>query len=1009
MSRSRSRSRSSVASKASDGSNAGPQTKAQTELMSFDTAGVFSLVHDLRADNVDCDIDLPRLACVGKQSSGKSSVIEALTGFQVPRKDDTCTRGAIEIVTKQDLNVEWLADISLRMIFDDADNIKRVSPVTIPLTKLTNPHELGSALEEAQAMILNPRAFLDHKWPGGRDQAKAELKSRPVESWELKFTRNVIQVSLTGKTFQNLIVTDLPGLIQSTETKEDERYIDLIIELCESYCKSKNTVIIACFCCNDDMENQAVHKLARDMDQRGDRTVGVLTKPDLIQEGNEELWFRVFQNKKYPLAKGYYVIRCRTQLEMEKEASAEDVEETFFDEHDIGKKFSLFCSDRCTTNHLRKALASMLKNKIDEQLPQLHDQLVEKYEENIQALEQMGPALSGELEVRRLIVNCCSSLAKKMEDCVLVSRYTEAPVVGEESIWHKIEDLFMYTYHRILGTKPLFCNGEEVLPSIEEEGAALEVGREATVAAAGKSPITAGCHVQIEEIRKRIEECRGRNLKVAGSPPAYQVSIEMLRKTTQSWERFSLEVLETVLELVTTAIRQHAEEVLREYPALHQKMVDFLLTLLAEIAVRTHQQVAFFMEMESQHPFTVNAHYLDSQVTKATINLRKKMGKFSVNNLDEYQQRQLASLIAEGGGDMTLMWVADRTGRGENELVSAMAIAQSYFKVAHKRFADNLLMTVDHMMLRGFANRVEQHLLDRLQVFEAPAEVLLGLVREDPVKSRRRELVENAISRQREGINRLDHFLSSSNLKSKVKTREQRNADHCVGLPDVSGIFSSGRSLGQLLEGSRLGKILGGSQSAAQAAALDRREQERIMREKKKDEKKKKEAKEERDERKKREEREKKERKEKRHREEAEKRRMKYEEEKKIERREFEIKRNEERAAERDAARNGEAPKEGEPTTTTTEPKKDAAAADSVTQEFQRLKEKLMEVKAAERKAAADKEATEKGSESTTMAEKLVGGIQPKALPKAAAMRPREEGETEEEAAKRLRRERFGE
>merc|ERR1719209_1267646 len=76
---------------------------------------------------------------------------------------------------------------------------------------------------------------------------------------------------------------------------------------------------------------------------------------------------------------------------------------------------------------------------------------------------------------------------------------------------------------------------------------------------------------------------------------------------------------------MTQAVRSHAEEVLREYPGLHQKMVDYLLTLLAEIAVRTHQQVAFFMEMESQHPFTVNAHYLDSQVTKATINLRKKM------------------------------------------------------------------------------------------------------------------------------------------------------------------------------------------------------------------------------------------------------------------------------------------------------------------------------------------------------------------------------------------------
>jgi len=975
--------------------------KNKDTLMSFDTAGVFSLVHDLRADNVDCDIDLPRLACVGKQSSGKSSVIEALTGFQVPRSEDTCTRGAIEIVTKCDPMVEWMADISLRMVYDDADNIKRVSPATIPIQKLTNPADLGAALEEAQALVLNPRAFLDHKWPGGRDQARTEIRMRQVESWELKFTRNVIQVSLAGKSFQNLIVTDLPGLIQATESKEDERYIDLIQELCENYCKSKNTVIIACFCCNDDMENQAVHKLARDMDVGGMRTVGVLTKPDLIQEGNEELWFRVFQNKKYPLAKGYYVVRCRTQLEMDRDLPADQVEEEFFDMHEIGRKFSLFSSDRCTTDNLRKSLGGLLKHKIDEQLPNLHEQLVEKYEENIQALEQMGPALSGELEVRRLLVNCCSSLSKKLEDCVLVSRFNEPPVVSEESIWHKIEDLFMYTYHRILGTKPLFCNGEEMLPGIEEEGmgfdVACDVGYEATAAAPGKNPITAGCHVQIEEIRKRIEECRGRNLKVAGSPPAYSVAIEMLRKTTQSWERFALENLETVLELMTTAVRQHAEEVLREYPGLHQKIVDYLLTLLAEIAVRTHQQVAFFMEMESQHPFTVNAHYLDSQVTKATINLRKKMGKFSVNNLDEYQQRQLASLIAEGGGDMTLMWVADRTGRGENELVSAMAIAQSYFKVAHKRFADNLLMTVDHMMLRGFANRVEQHLLDRLQVFEAPAEVLMNLVREDAVKSRRRELVEAAVSRQREGINKLDDFLKKSHLKAKVKTREQRllnSTDHCVGLPDVSGIFSSGRSLGQLLEGSRLGKILSTNKDTAQNAALDRRNEEKKEREKKKEDRKRKEQKEDREERKEREAREKKERKEKRYKEEQEKRRLKYEEEKKIQSRENEIKRNEDAREKREAARKAEVQgAQAAPTAVTPAAPEttDNKETDNVTAEFQRLKEKLMKAKAAEREAAAKKEGGE-GETTTT----------------AGDVRSRENGETEEEAAKRARKERFG-
>merc|ERR1719178_382931 len=78
------------------------------------------------------------------------------------------------------------------------------------------------ALLEAQALVLNPKSFLDHKWPGGKNQAREEIQKRPIESWELKFTRNVVQVVLRGREFHNLIVTDLPGLIQSTDTREDE-------------------------------------------------------------------------------------------------------------------------------------------------------------------------------------------------------------------------------------------------------------------------------------------------------------------------------------------------------------------------------------------------------------------------------------------------------------------------------------------------------------------------------------------------------------------------------------------------------------------------------------------------------------------------------------------------------------------------------------------------------------------------------------------------------------------
>ena len=49
-----------------------------------------------------------------------------------------------------------------------------------------------------------------------------------------------------------------------------------------------------------------------------------------------------------------------------------------------------------------------------------------------------------------------------------------------------------------MGTKPLFCNGEEELPSLEEEGG-FDQGKEASAGGTGRNPVTAGCHVQIED------------------------------------------------------------------------------------------------------------------------------------------------------------------------------------------------------------------------------------------------------------------------------------------------------------------------------------------------------------------------------------------------------------------------------------------------------------------------------------------------------------------------------
>ena len=98
------------------------------------------------------------------------------------------------------------------------------------------------------------------------------------------FTANVVCVNIAGDGCPDLSLVDLPGLIQSTENKDDEGDIGRVEELVRSYLASSETVILQCIASDEDLENQSIRKLAR-VDPEGKRSIGVLTKPDKVDIG----------------------------------------------------------------------------------------------------------------------------------------------------------------------------------------------------------------------------------------------------------------------------------------------------------------------------------------------------------------------------------------------------------------------------------------------------------------------------------------------------------------------------------------------------------------------------------------------------------------------------------------------------------------------------------------------------------------------------------------------------
>eukprot|EP00923_Selenidium_pygospionis_P060433 GHVN01106351.1.p1 GENE.GHVN01106351.1~~GHVN01106351.1.p1 ORF type:complete len:357 (+),score=71.71 GHVN01106351.1:24-1073(+) len=338
-------------------------------------ANAITLVNRLRSAGVDFDLDLPTIVFAGKQSAGKSSVVEAVTGVQLPRKAGTCTRCPIEVRTAN--HPDWSCEIKLREVFNDSTNTMLINSREIPFAVLTHDQQgfLAEKVGDAQTQLLS------------------------LSGNKQKFTRNIVVVDLQGPECGDLALVDLPGLIQSTESSEDERYIMCVQDLVLDYIKKPNTIIVQCIQADEDVENQAIRRLGRDADERGERTIGVLTKPDRVEVPDEVI--KVLSGANYKLDKGYYAVRTPNQMELQRLMAnpntqwreARAIEEAYFDsdQDSFGAQFKDAAPGRCGSHALMTALCAMLKQMVDSQLPKLKIEVNKKLNETNSELKRFKP------------------------------------------------------------------------------------------------------------------------------------------------------------------------------------------------------------------------------------------------------------------------------------------------------------------------------------------------------------------------------------------------------------------------------------------------------------------------------------------------------------------------------------------------------------------------------------------------------------------------------------------
>jgi replication fork clamp-binding protein CrfC len=170
-----------------------------------------------------------------------------------------------------------------------------------------------------------------------------------------------ISLTIYSDKLVDLTMVDLPGMTKVPVKGQPQDIEEQIRKLTYKFINHPNSLILALTAANTDLANSDALKLAREVDPDGERTIGVVTKIDLMDEGTDAL--DLLQGNVYPLKLGYFGVKCRSQKQIDDKitiAKAIDNEKDFFGRHAIYSAYS----EKLGIPYLTKSLNKILIHHI---------------------------------------------------------------------------------------------------------------------------------------------------------------------------------------------------------------------------------------------------------------------------------------------------------------------------------------------------------------------------------------------------------------------------------------------------------------------------------------------------------------------------------------------------------------------------------------------------------------------------------------------------------------------
>jgi len=607
---------------------------SSVELQSEQHRQLLDIIDRLRSKGINKYMDLPEIVVCGDQSAGKSSVLEAISGMSFPTKDNLCTRFATELVLRRASIVTVKISITAGPNRTERER-QRLSEFGFDFERETP--DLGNVIEKAKEIM-----------------GLSDLK---------KFSNDVLRVELCGPDQPHLTMVDLPGLFRAGNQDQSVEDADTVRNMVVGYMEKPRSIILSVVSAKSDFALQEVTEIARKLDPQGQRTIGLITKPDTLDPGSdsESSYVKLAQNKDVIFRLGWHVLRNRSYETRNVNSVARNkTEETFF----ATGAWNSVDTSSLGAKSLKVRLSNVLKDQILLQLPGLLEDVSVGIGASHSLLEQLGSSRATSADQRRYLLQISHELSTLIKSAV-DGVYTD-PFFGNAMT----DDGYQRRLRAVI--QNTLTDFEETM---REEGQAHVIIEISHGEILGPREISRSDY--LEEVTVLMRRSRGCELPGTFNP---LIIGELFAEQCKPWKRFVTKAKDDVIEATyntMTAIVDHSTV---------SDTTDVILRIINRgieaLRLDLDETVSQLLDpFSSGHPITYN-HYLIDSVQKTQSERRRESFKqalqkhLGIDNLENVNQCYFQPIHLLDAVDQSIE--TDMLRYASNSAVDYM---QAYYKV----------------------------------------------------------------------------------------------------------------------------------------------------------------------------------------------------------------------------------------------------------------------------------------------------------------------------------------